>query len=306
MKISDVLGVLYKGGAGIAPYQTIIFDIRLPRIVLAVVVGCALGGSGAVSQGLLRNPLADPYIIGISTGAALGAVAAMVSGAQIYFGMFALPVFAFCGAVATAFLVMKLAGGTDERAVYTLVIAGVAVSAFLNAVMSMLILAFDRNLGRMLNWMMGSFARSGWVEIMVVIFPISIGLFVMLIFSRDLNAMLFGDETAHHLGVRTLRVRRILTVAMAVTVGSAVAASGTIGFVGLMVPHMVRLVVGPDHRLLIPMSAITGASFLLVADTIARVLIAPGEIPVGIVTAFFGGPFFIWLLMRARKRGMGI
>ena len=307
LKIGDVFAVVAgQDVVGFDMYRTIIFDIRLPRIVLAVIVGFALGGSGAVAQGLLRNPLADPFIIGISAGAALGAVIAVVSGAETHIGIFCLPLFAFVGALSTGLFVTRLAAGDDERAVYTLIIAGVAVSAFLNAIMSMLILVFDRDLGRMIQWMLGSFAGRGWVEISVSFLPILGGLLLMMMYARDLNAMLFGDEAAYHLGVRTQNVRNILVVVMAVTVGSAVAVSGTIGFVGLMIPHMVRLVVGPDHRLLIPLSAIGGAGFLLTADTIARVLIAPGEIPVGIVTAFFGGPFFIWLLLRARKRGAGI
>lgn len=297
------LGSLVNTGDYPTTYITIINDIRMPRVILAALVGAALAAVGTTLQGLFKNPMADPYIIGVSSGAALGAAVAIVLGAGGITGYWSLPAAAFAGALITTWLVYNIARVGGRVPVYTLLLSGVAISAFNSAMMSLVMILNATEMQQIVFWMLGSFSGKGWSHVVValpVVFLCIAGLFV---FARDLNAMLFGEDTAQHLGINTERLKKILLALSALAVAAAVAVSGTIGFVGLVVPHMVRLVVGPDHRILIPAAVVTGAIFMVAADTLARTALAPVEIPVGIITAFVGGPFFIYLL-RSKKTGV--
>ena len=274
---------------------TIVTALRLPRIVLAAIVGFALATAGTVMQGFFRNPMADPSIIGVSSGAAVGAVATIAVPASIPFG---LETAAFAGALVAAFGVYVIATEGGRTPVATLLLAGVAVQAFLGAVVSLLLLVSGENLRQAVFWLMGHLHRAGWDDVAVA-FPVVIGgFFLLLPFVRDLNALLLGEEDAHALGVEVERTKRLLLAGASLVTAVAVSVSGVIGFVGLIVPHMMRLVVGPDHRVLLPASAFAGAVFLVATDTVARV--GAAELPVGIVTAFLGAPFFLYLL-RSRE-----
>lgn len=281
--------------------QRIVELIRLPRIVAAMLVGGALAIAGAVTQGLFRNPLADPGIIGISSGAAAGAVSAIALGLPGLHPLL-LPACAFLGALGASLLVYGLAA-RPGGSVASLLLAGVAVSSFLGAVTStVLAFTYDRELLReMLFWLMGGLDNRGWAHVQLALPPIAAGSLVLLAFGRDLNVLVLGDEGARALGVRVERTRLALLASAALIAAVAVSISGTIAFVGLMVPHIMRLLVGPDHRVLLPASALGGAIFLVLADTVARLLIQPAELRVGIVTAFVGAPFFLFLLRRERR-----
>lgn len=269
--------------------QLIVGRIRLPRIVLGAVVGFALSTAGAVMQGFFRNPMADPSIIGVSSGAAVGAVAV------IAFSLSApLQAAAFGSALVTAFLVYVIATENGRTPVATLLLAGVAVQTFLGAVISYMLLQSGESMEQVVVWLMGHLANSQWSEVEVTL-PLTVVLFIALLaYARDLNVMLLGEEDAHALGINVERTKRILLGGSAVITAAGVAVAGVIGFVGLVVPHIMRLVVGPDHRILIPTSALAGATFLVLADTLARA--GPAEVPVGIVTAAVGAPFFLYLL----------
>jgi iron complex transport system permease protein len=274
--------------------EVIVRRIRLPRIALAAVVGFALAAAGTVMQGFFRNPMADPSIIGVSSGAAVGAVATM---ALSITGPFGLQLSAFCGAVLTAFAVYLIATEGGRTPVATLLLAGVAVQTFLGAVTSYLLLHAGQDLERAIYWLMGNLDNAAWDEVAVTA-PVAVGGFIVLLaYARDLNVLLLGEEEAHTLGIEVERTKRILLAVSSVVTAAAVAVAGVIGFVGLVVPHMLRLVVGPDHRVLLPASAIGGAAFLVATDTVARVgAFAGGPLPVGIVTAALGAPFFLYLL----------
>ncbi|MEX0762882.1 MAG: iron chelate uptake ABC transporter family permease subunit [Dehalococcoidia bacterium] len=283
--------------------RAIIGNIRLPRIALALSVGAALGVSGAVMQGLFRNPMADPGIIGVSTGGSLGAVIAIATGAAAA-SLAALPAFAFVGAMGALLLVYAIANAGGRFSMATLLLAGVAVSAFLGAIVSAIILfTNDQQAQReMIFWLAGGLDSSRWADVRVALPVIAAGVLIALVFTRDLNLLLVGEDEARALGVRVDLVRNLLLVCASLVTGAAVAFSGTIAFVGLVVPHTLRLFVGADHRVLLPLSALGGAAFLLAADTAARLLISPAELRVGIITAFFGAPFFLFLLMRNKSR----
>jgi iron complex transport system permease protein len=271
--------------------STIVRRIRLPRIVLGAVVGFALALAGAVMQGFFRNPMADPSIIGVSTGAAVGAVAFIVVPLSFPFG---LPASAFAGALVAAFGVYLVATEGGRTPVATLLLAGVAVQAFLGAVVSYLLLHAGDGLETAVYWLMGHLQYSTWWRVKLAL-PVVAVLFVVLVaFARDLNVLLLGEEDARTLGIEVERTKRILLATSSVVTAAAVAVSGVIGFVGLIVPHVMRLVVGPDHRILLPTSALAGAVFLVATDTVARM--GPAEMPVGIITAALGAPFFLYLL----------
>ena len=283
--------------------QAIIETIRLPRILLALTVGAALGVSGAVMQGLFRNPMADPGIIGVSTGGALGAVIAIALGLQTVFAL-ALPGMAFVGAAAALALVYVVASLGGRFSMAALLLAGVALSAFMAAIISAIIL-FTSDLQaqrEMLFWLAGGLGASTWTDIRISAPLVLIGIAVAVIFSRDLNLLMVSEDEAKALGVRVVLTRNLLLLAASLITGAAVAFSGAIAFVGLIAPHTLRLLIGADHRALIPLSAIGGGIFLLAADTLARVAIAPAEIPVGVVTALVGAPFFVLLLARNKAR----
>ncbi len=283
-------------------HRDIILYARFPRIILAAVVGASLAVAGTVFQGLFRNPMADPYVLGVSSGAALGAVTAMMVGEKLYFtGFTPVPLFAFVGGVATIALVYFMARVGKAVPVMTLLLAGIAVSAFLSAIVSLLTYFAGERLHQVVFWMMGGLGGASWPRVMAMLPYFIIGYSVIQYYARELNVMLLGEETAKHLGVETERVKKVLLAGASLLVAAAVSTSGIIGFVGLIVPHFIRLVAGPDHRFLLPASALLGAILLIAADTVARTVIAPTELPVGIITAMAGAPLFIYLLKKRKK-----
>jgi iron complex transport system permease protein len=285
-------------------YETIVFQMRLARVILAALVGAGLAASGVVLQGLFANPMADPYILGISQGAALGATAAMLSGVGLQaLGIYAVPLIAFGAGLATSIMVYNLAKVGSRVQMSTLLLAGIAVGFFLSAITSYMMITNGQNVHQILFWMIGGFAGRGWDHIKVLLPYFIIGYTLMHIYARKLNVILLGEEPAQHLGIDVEKMKKVLLVAATLTTASAVSVSGVIAFVGLIVPHAVRLMVGPDHRILLPTSALAGAIFLIVADALARTAAAPEEIPVGIITALCGGPFFIYLLRKKNNPG---
>ncbi|HEX7393847.1 MAG TPA: iron ABC transporter permease [Anaerolineaceae bacterium] len=286
-----------------ASYVTIIFSLRLPRTILIALTGAALSGSGAAYQGLFRNPLADPYLIGVASGAGLGAVIAMtLSASYTTLGLFVIPMAAFLGAALTVLVVYELARVRRTIPTTNLILAGVAVSSFATAASSFLMLNGTGELRRALVWLLGGSSLSGWLPVVALLPYALLGLGALLLTGHSLNVLQFGDEQAAQLGLPVGRVRVLIVVAATLTTAAAVAFSGIIGFVGLVVPHIVRLVWGSDYRRLLPLSIIGGASFLLAADVLARVVMAPQELPVGIITSLVGAPFFLWVLRRAKQQ----
>lgn len=277
--------------------RVIIFQVRLPRIILAGIVGATLSVSGVVFQAIFRNPLADPYILGISSGSAVGAILAIISGAGLSF--LSIPAASFCGALLTIMLVLGIAGTGYRFQTNTLLLAGVIVGSFFSAIIMFLVsITQDERLHSIIFWLMGDLSLSKYNEIIIVTPFVIIGCLIIYLHAHPLNLIVTGEETALQLGVEVERVKRLLLITASLITGVVVSVSGVIGFVGLIVPHMMRMVFGSDHRLLLPVSGLFGLSFLVVADTIARIIIAPVELPVGVITAIFGAPFFIYLLRR--------
>jgi len=284
--------------------ETILFQIRLPRVIAAALVGSALASAGVLFQGLLRNPMADPYIIGTSAGAAFGATIAMMLPISLAFLSFGLvPIAAFVGALAAVLLVYNLArvGGTTP--VVSMLLAGFAVSAMLTAVMFFMVTLSGQTglLQSIYSFLMGSVSVSGWNKIIVVAPLVIGGIIAARFLAFRLNAFALGEEGAAYLGVDVERDKLLVLALGSLLTAAAVSISGLVGFVGLVVPHAVRLVLGPDHRLLLPAAALFGGAFLVLADLLARTMLAPREIPLGILTAFIGAPFFIYLLRRTRR-----
>ncbi|MHB1344706.1 MAG: FecCD family ABC transporter permease [Thermoleophilia bacterium] len=275
-------------------------DLRLPRIVMALVAGTALATAGATFQGVFRNPLAEPYLLGVSAGAAVGATVAIIWRPFGSLGIFGLPALAFLGAVLAATLVYRLATFAGETSSSSLLLSGVAVGSTFTAVLSLLMVATQYDLRTVIIWLMGGLTTASWTKVAVAAPLVTAGFIIMLAYAPRLNLMLMGENRAEELGVDARSTRRTLMIVASLTTASAVAFTGLIGFVGLMVPHMVRLIIGPDHRYLLPASGLFGALFLLLADTLARTILSPAEIPVGIITAFVGGPFFLYLLRMRR------
>lgn len=282
--------------------ETIVVDIRTPRVILSVLVGMGLAIAGAAMQGLFRNPMAEPYVLGMSSGAACGAALAIVLGVGKIFGSLSIPALAFIGATTTIFVVYNIARTEGRVPTETLLLAGIAVGFFLHAVVSFLkIIASHEALRDVVLWLMGSFALAAWADVRIVIFPLLGGIGILYFLSRELNVLQLGEEQALHLGVEVETVKRILLIASALVTAVAVSVSGIIGFVGLIIPHIVRLIIGPDHRILLPASALSGAIFLVLCDTLARTIVEPQEIPIGIITAAIGAPYFVYLLRRRKK-----
>jgi iron complex transport system permease protein len=289
----------------------IVTIVRLPGVMVAALVGAALACAGATMQGLFRNPLADPGIIGVSAGAALGVIVAitqMAALADLWLfsqagALWRIPAAAFIGALLSALAVYMLALQRGRVNLAALLLAGVALNAVLGALTSALLLrSADYNaVHAVLSWMVGSLEGRGWDYFNVAKWPILLAAILLMLYARDLNLLVIGEESAQSLGVNVPRVRLILLALSCLLTASAVSIAGAIGFVGLIVPHMLRLVIGPDHRVLLPASLIGGAAFLVLADALARTMIAPEQIPVGIVTALTGGPFFLFLLWRNRR-----
>jgi iron complex transport system permease protein len=278
----------------------LLLDIRLPRIALALITGAALSTAGASFQGVFRNPLAEPYLLGVSAGAGLGATIAIIWRPLAAIGIYGVPVLAFVGAALAAFLVYRLATFSGRTGGASLLLSGVAVGSTLTAIMSFLMVATEYDLRTVVVWLMGGFTTATWMKVAIALPVVGAGFVYMMLMSRRMNLLLMGEERARELGIDSQRTRRNLMIVASLTTAAAVAFSGLIGFVGLMVPHIMRLLVGPDHRRLLPASALFGALLLLIADTVARTALAPAEIPVGIITAAAGGPFFLYLL-RMRK-----
>ena len=283
-------------------YKTIIMDIRLPRILLAALVGCALAVSGVVMQSIFRNPMADPFIIGLSSGAAVGASISILMGLSISIGIYSTPFLAFVGAGLTIFGVYFIARSRGKVKVETLLLTGIAIGSFLTAVTSFLMYMANEQFRFLFFWLLGGLNKASWNTLAIAFSLILLGVIIIQFFARDLNAMVLGEEPAMHLGIDTGSVKKILLFFSSLVVGTAVAFTGIIGFVGLITPHIMRILVGPNHRILLPASALAGAIFLIWSDTIARTILSPTEIPVGIITAFCGAPFFVYLLQKSKKR----
>ncbi|MCI0551145.1 MAG: iron ABC transporter permease [Anaerolineae bacterium] len=300
---TELLSSLMGRGSDLA--NSILWQIRLPRTVLIALTGMALGGSGAAYQGLFRNPLADPFLIGIASGAGLGAVTAMtVEWPYTFWGLMAIPLAAFVGALLTVAIVYFLARVGQTTPITNLILAGVAISAFATSLMSFLMLRSDGELRRAMSWLMGGSIQLGWTFTLAMLPYLLIGLGVLLLNGHALNLLQFGDEQAQQLGLDVARIKRIILISASLATASAVAFSGIIGFIGLIVPHLSRLWFGPDYRRLLPLSILSGATVLLISDVISRIVLAPQEIPIGIVTALAGAPFFLWVLRRSRTQGL--
>jgi iron complex transport system permease protein len=286
--------------AGLNPDdRTILYQIRLPRVILAGTVGWSLSIGGVVCQALMRNPLAEPFLLGVSSGAALGAVAGIILGVVFWGG---LPMMAFLGALLTIALVLGIARRTRAIDSSTLILTGVIINAFFAAlIMVALATATGEKLHSLLFWLYGDLSRGRFQDLTVLLPLVLFGSVFLLGFARPLNLIAAGEETAAQLGVDVEKVKWAALITVSLLCGATVAFSGIIGFVGLIVPHLTRLALGPDHRLLLPAAGLFGASFLITADLLARVVIAPSELPVGIITAFLGAPFFLYLLYLRRR-----
>jgi len=287
----------------------IIQDIRMPRVALGCLIGAALAVSGAVMQGLFRNPLADPGLVGVSSGAGLGAVAMIVLGTTALapvttmLGIYALPAAAFVGGLVVTLLLYRVSTRRGQTSVATMLLAGIALAALAGALTGILVfMADDRQLRDLTFWNLGSLAGATWVKVAAIAPVIFAALATAPFLAKGLNALALGEATANHLGIPVQRFKHVATGSVAAATGVSVAASGGIGFVGIVVPHLLRLVIGPDNRYLLPASALLGGILLILADSVSRTIVAPAELPIGIVTAVAGAPFFLWILLR--KRGV--
>lgn len=301
------LGNLITGQEVALRDKVVLFDIRAPRSLMGMFVGASLAVSGAVMQGLFRNPLADPGIVGISAGAGLGAILAIVMGAALpavvteVTGYYMVPIFAFVGGWASTLLLYRVSTRRGRTSVATMLLAGIALGALTGALSGiMTYLATDAQLRDMTFWGMGSLAGATWTKLFAAAPLMAVALIAAPALARSLNGLALGEAAAAHMGIEVQRAKNMAILVVACAVGAAVAASGGIGFVGIVVPHLLRLAVGPDHRYLLVNSALLGAALLLIADVISRVIVAPAELPIGIVTAVLGGPVFLWILLRAR------
>ena len=308
---TDVIGALFaKIGWGTASARdmTIIWDIRMPRVLTGALVGAALAVSGTVMQGLFRNPLADPGLVGVSAGAGFGAVAAIVLGGllplaiQQATGAYLVPLAAFLGGWASTLILHRIATRGGHTSVATMLLGGIALGALTGALTGFIVYrATDDQLRDLTFWGMGSVSGATWLKL-ITAGPIILATLICAPFlARSLDALALGEAVAVHMGIDVQRMKSLAIMSVAASVGAAVAITGGIGFVGIVVPHLLRLVQGPEHRMLLPNAALLGAIVLLVADMIGRVVVAPAELPIGIVTATLGGPFFLWILLKNRS-----
>lgn len=290
-----------------AKHINIVWNIRLPRVLLASLVGASLAVAGAAFQGLLRNPLADPFTLGVSSGASVGAVVTIFFGISLpILRSFTLPIFSIIASFVTIFIVLMFARRIDRAMrVETIILTGVIFSSFLGAFISLMIALTGDELREIIGWLLGSVSMRGWIHVQLIIPFFIIGSIVLLVHTKELNAMSFGEEQAKHLGVNVARKKLIIMIAGSMITGAAVAVSGTIGFVGLVVPHFVRLIWGPNHIHLLPLSMLAGGSFLVFADLVSRTIIAPAELPIGVITALIGAPIFAVILMKNRMESRG-
>jgi iron complex transport system permease protein len=306
VSIGRIVVSIFSAGADAARDELILVSIRLPRIAMAAMVGALLATAGTLMQGLFRNPLADPGLVGVSAGAGLAAAAAIVVADKalpvVIAGLpFLLPVAAFLGALATTSLLYRVATWRGRTAIATMLLAGLALGALAGAGTGFLVfLADDRQLRDITFWLLGSLAGATWTKAAAIAPFLALLLISIGVVGRGLDALVLGEAEAFHMGVSVERLKRSLIALIAVAAGAAVSVSGVVGFVGIMVPHMLRLVIGPGHRLLLPASVFGGAILLVAADTFARTVAAPAELPIGIVTAAIGAPFFLFLLLRQR------
>lgn len=312
----EVMAALPQGVAAVAgrgddsaqQLVMILAEIRIPRLLLGLLVGGGLAICGAVMQGLFRNPMADPGLLGVSAGAALGAVLTIVLGGgllgalMVPLGAWLLPAMAFIGGLLSIAIVHRLSMVNGKTDIATMLLAGIAVNAITGAMIGLLsYIADDAQLRNLIFWSLGSLQITDWRKLLVAMVFITPALLLLPRYGNALNANLLGESEAAHLGIELEKVKRQLIVIVAMVVGIAVCLSGIIGFVGLVVPHLIRILMGPDHRLLLPASALFGATLLIGADIVARTAVAPTEIPIGIITAILGGPFFLWLLVRFHR-----
>lgn len=286
---------------------TIVLQLRLPHTILIALAGAALAASGAAYQGLFQNPLADPYLIGVASGAGLGAVLAMsINWPGNMLSFFSIPVAAFVGAAITVLLVYRLARFGNVLSTTNLILAGVAVGSFASALTSFIMLRSEGEVRRAIAWLLGGSTLTGWAPVLASLPYIIISLSLLLAAGHALNVLQFGDEQAQQLGLPVERVKIVVILAASLATATAVSFTGIIGFVGLIVPHLIRILWGPDYRRLIPLSILGGATTLLIADLLARTIMAPQVLPVGIITALAGAPFFIWVLRRYQRGVMQI
>ena len=283
--------------------EMIIWNIRLPRVLLAFCIGASLALAGAAFQGLLRNPLADPYTIGVSSGASLGAVLVLFFQVSIVgLGSFTLPVVAILFGLISLLIVFGLVRlSSKSLAIETIILAGIIVSAFIGSLVSLIISLSDReSMTQIIYWLYGSVGMRGWSHIQLILPFMLIGSFILIYHYRELNALALGEDAADHIGVDVKKGKTFVLIGASLLTGAAVAVSGSIGFVGLVIPHLVRLVTGPNHRHVLPLSMLVGGAFLILADLMARTIIAPKELPIGVITALIGAPVFALLLIRER------
>ncbi|MEM8555681.1 MAG: iron ABC transporter permease [Pseudomonadota bacterium] len=310
---STSLATLLLGITGIQPLsmmdQVVLFEIRLPRLALGALVGAALAVSGAVMQGLFRNPLADPGLVGVGAGAGLGAITAIVLGGllpaslQAMTGSYLVAFAAFLGGWGATIVLYQVSTRNGRTSVGTMLLAGIALGALAGAASGVLVyIADDQQLRDLTFWGLGSLAGATWTKVMAAAPIIILALLASPFLARGLNGLALGEAAAHHMGVDVQPLKRMAVLSVAAATGAAVAVAGGIGFIGIVVPHLLRLATGPDHRLLLPNAALLGASLLILADVISRLVIAPAELPIGIVTAILGAPVFLWILLK--RRGM--
>lgn len=305
--LTDYLVFRIGAGAFEERDRLILETIRAPRVVMGMLVGAALAISGAIMQGLFRNPLADPGIVGVSQGASLGAVSIIVLGGSLFapltglFGLYTLPIAAFVGALCVTLLLYRLATAGGQTSIAVLLLGGIAIAALAGAFTGVLIfLADDMQLRDLTFWSLGSLAGATWAKCLSIGPLILASIAISPFLSRGINALALGEAAAHHIGISVQKLKNIAIVTVAVATGAAVAVSGGIGFVGIVVPHLLRLLIGPDNRYLLMASALLGASLLLVCDAVSRTIVAPTELPIGIISALIGSPFFLWILLRRR------
>lgn len=280
----------------------IIWELRIPRLIMAMLTGMTLASVGGSFQGILRNPLADPYILGVSAGAALGACTALT--VQYTIGIYLtpyLPFFALIGSFFSVTLVYLLSKKRSLMPISDLLLAGVAVNFFFSAIITLLLAISKRETRTMLFWLMGDLSTSSWNKIFLIFIPVFLGTILLVSFSLELNAMALGEEEALYLGIQTEKLRLKVFFIGSAMIAIVVSFTGLIGFVGLVIPHIARLLVGPDHRIMLPVSALAGSIFLIICDTLARTIIAPTEVPIGVITALVGSPLFIHLLKRRNE-----
>lgn len=312
--IGDVWRILFHAIPGIGDSiqpdwspsdESIILKVRLSRVVLAILVGASLAIAGAGFQAVLRNPLADPYTLGVASGASVGAAFIILFGLQTFIGQWSIPVVAFTTGMTTLFIVYKLASTQGKSQLETLILSGVVVQAFLGAFVSFMVSLSGEVVNEILYWLMGSLSMRNWDYSLLLLPYLGVVVVILIGFSRSLNLLALGERQAAHLGVHVERAKLIVLVVSTLVTAAAVSVSGVIGFVGLVVPHLVRLIVGPDYRIIIPISTIVGGIYVLWADTIARIALSPREIPLGVVTAIIGAPFFAYLLNKHKHKSRG-